>query len=76
MKIKPNEYAKIQILDALDNLEETWEGLKEGEIPAYLVGYIDKDLTQKEIDKINEMMAKRITGIYKYFGFYKIKTGV
>ena len=66
-KITANKYAKELILSMLDNLE-CWEEEKERG------GYYNEDgtpqrlddLTQVELDKINEMLLKRIRGITKY----------
>ena len=70
-KITANQYAKEIILRMLDNLE-CWEEVEEKS------GWFNEDgttqrmddLTQKEIEKINEMLLKRINGLENYLGYY------
>ena len=70
-KITANQYAKELIVRMLDNLE-CWEEMEERSGCYNEDGTTQRmdDLTQKEIDKINEMLLKRINGVENYLGYY------
>ena len=62
-KVTPNKYAKLLILDKMDQLlEGYWE---EG-----LINYDGKlDCTEKELEELRRLLRKRIKGVYNYLGY-------
>ena len=62
-KVTPNKYAKILILNQMDQLLEGYweEGLEnyEGEL----------DCTEKELEEVRRLLRKRIKGVYNYLGY-------
>tara|TARA_B110000285_G_scaffold121971_1_gene137911 strand:- start:612 stop:836 length:225 start_codon:yes stop_codon:yes gene_type:complete len=62
-KVTPNKYAKLLILDKMDQLlEGYWE---EG-----LINYDGKlDCTEKELAEVRMLLTKRIKGVYNYLGY-------
>jgi len=64
-----NLRAKHEILNKLDDLFDQWTELEAGNIAPQLIGYIDPDLTQEELDMIRKQIGKRIRSIYHLLGF-------
>jgi len=62
-KVTPNKYAKLLILDKMDQLlEGYWE---EG-----LINYDGKlDCTEKELEEVRRLLRKRAKGVYNYLGY-------
>ena len=62
-KVTPNKYAKLLILDKIDELlAGYWE---EG-----LANYDGTlDCTEKELAEVRKMLRKRAKGVYNYLGY-------
>jgi hypothetical protein len=64
-KVTPNKYAKLLILDKIDELlDGYWE---EG-----LTNYDGTlDCTEKELEEVRRLLRKRAKGVYNYLGYTK-----
>ena len=62
-KVTPNKYAKILILDKIDQL---LEGYWEEDLTNYEG---ELDCTVKELEEVRRLLTKRIKGVYNYLGY-------
>ena len=72
-KVTPNKYAKLLILDKIDQL---LEGYWEEELTQTNFDTWKDELTctEKELEQVREQLQKRCTGLFKYLGVNNIYT--
>ena len=67
-KVTPNKYAKLLILDKIDQLlEGYWE--EELDDYNYRTGNAGLKCTEKELAEVRKMLRKRAKGVYNYLGY-------
>ena len=67
-KVTPNNYAKLLILDKIDELlEGGWE--EELEDMDYTTGKAILKCTEKELAEVRKLLRKRAKGVYNYLGY-------
>ena len=67
-KVTPNKYAKLLILDKIDQL---LEGYWEEELDDYncRTGKAGLKCTEKELAEVRRLLRKRAKGVYNYLGY-------
>tara|TARA_R110000796_G_scaffold232849_1_gene351290 strand:- start:257 stop:481 length:225 start_codon:yes stop_codon:yes gene_type:complete len=62
-KVTPNKYAKLLILDKIDELLAGYweEGLENYDRTL--------DCTEKEVEEVRRLLRKRAKGVYSYLGY-------
>ena len=67
-KVTPNKYAKLLILDKIDQLlEGYWE--EELDDYNYKTGNVGLKCTEKELAEVRRLLRKRAKGVYNYLGY-------
>ena len=67
-KVTPNKYAKLLILDKIDQLLDGYweEELKDID---YTTGKASLKCTEKELAEVRRLLRKRAKGVYNYLGY-------
>ena len=68
VKVTPNEYARLLILDKIDELlNGGWE--EDLEDIDYTTGKTHLKCTEKELAEVRRLLRKRAKGVYNYLGY-------